>query len=355
MRALTAFSGTKAGLGLLGGALAAGGVALVVAFSAGTSIEPVAAQDVTYFRIGAGTAGSAYYGIASQIAGIVSNPPGSRECDGDGACGVEGLLGLAQTTTNPVDSIDSLRARSLEAAIVSGDIADAALNGTGPFKKAGAMADLRAIVNVGEVVLHIVVAKESKVSTVKDLAGKKIAIGAADSENALTAKALLRAAGLAEKKIKAVNSETAAAAAALLTGEIDALIVVDQLPSTEVADLMASGNYRLVGAQLAGEDNPKYLSDVWIPVGQYAGMDPTRAIAVPSVLVARADLPGQIADGLVRALWHSAMPDTSDAPASTIIPDMARASVPWHPDAATAFAELAKTTPALPETDAPTN
>ena len=355
MRALTAFSRTKAGLGLLGGALAAGGVALVVAFSAGSAIDPVAAQDVTYFRIGAGTPGSAYYGIASQIAGIVSNPPGSRECDGEGACGVEGLLGLAQTTANPVDSIESLRGQSLEAAIVSADIADAALQGTGPFKKAGPMVDLRAIVNVGEVVLHIVVAKESKAAGIKDLAGKKIAIGVADSENALTAKALLRAAGLPEKKIKAIDSETATAAAGLLTGEIDALVLVDEMPSTEIGALMASGNYRLLGAQLAGEDNPKYLFEEWIPAGKYPGVDSTRAIAVPSVLVARADLPGQIADGLVRALWHSAMPDASETAAGSIMPEMSRASVPWHPNAAAAFTELAKTAPALPETDAPTN
>ena len=108
-------------MGLLGGAMAAGGMALAVYLSGGSAIESVAAQDVVYFRIGGGAPGSTAYGMAGQLAGTVSNPPGSRQCDGEGACGVEGLLGLAQTTLNPVDSLESLRRGSLEAAIISGD------------------------------------------------------------------------------------------------------------------------------------------------------------------------------------------------------------------------------------------
>lgn len=355
MRALTAFLGVKARVGLLGGAMAAGGLALVVYFTPGSAIEQVAAQDVVYFRIGAGTPGSAFYGMAGQIAGIISNPPGSRECDGEGACGVEGLLGLAQTTTNPVDSVESLRSRSLEAAVVSADVADAAWRGTGPFKSAGSMADLRAIANIGAVVLHIVVPKESKISDVKSLAGKRVAVGAKDSDNAVTARFLLRAAGLPEKKAKLVNGEFASAAVQLLTGELDALAVVEQMPSAEVAALMATGNYRLLGAEIVAADTAKYVFADWIPSGKYAGVDSTRAVAVPTVLAVRADLPSQIAGGLFRALWHSAMPENADTPAGSIMPDMARASVPWHPDAAAAFSELAKAVPAEPESLAPTN
>ena len=340
---------------MLGGAVAAGSLALVVYFGPGSAIEQVAAQDVVYFRIGAGTPGSTLYGIAGQIAGIVSNPPGSRDCDGEGACGVEGLLGLAQTTIDPVDSIDSLRNRSLEAALVSADVADAAQHGTGPFKAAEPMADLRAIANVGAVVLHIVVPKESKASDLKSLSGKRIVIGPKDSDNAITARFLLRAAGLPEKKTKLINGEFASAAQQLLTGELDALAVVEQMPSAEIRALMATGNYRLLGAEITVEATPDYVFAEWIPNGQYAGVDSTRAVALPIVLAVRGDLPAQIAAGLVQALWHSAKPTTPGTPAGSIMPDMSRASVPWHPDAAAAFAALSKTVPAEPATIAPTN
>lgn len=355
VRALTAFLGLKARLGLLGGAVAAGSLALVVYFAPGSAIETVAAQDVVYFRIGAGAPGSTYYGMAGQIASVISNPPGSRECDGEGACGIEGLLGLAQTTLGPGDSLASLRQQSLEAAIVTADVADAAWRGSGPFKKAGAMEDLRAIANVGTMVLHIIVAKESKATEAKSLAGKKIAIGPAESDNAVSARILLRAAGLPDKKTKFIDGEITEAAGKLLNGDVDALAVVDELPSKEVAALMATGNFRMLAAEIVAKDTPGYVFTNWVGSSQYSGGDSIRAIAVPAVLVVRADLPGQIADGLLRALWHSGTPTAPDQPRSGITPDMTRASVAWHPDAATAFAELSKTTPALPEAAAPTN
>lgn len=354
MRAFIAIADARAKFGLLGGALAAGGLALGIALSAGSGIDTVAAQDVVYFRIGAGAPGSPYYGLAGQLAGIISNPPGARECDGEGACGVEGLLGLAQTTMSPVDGIAALRQGSLEAALVSADIADAAFLGTGPFKDAGPAPELRAVANVGSIVLHIVVPKESKAQSAKDLAGKRVGIGVAGSDNALTAKVLLRAAGMPDKKAKLVEGELNAAAAKLLTGEIEALAVVEQMPSSEVASLMATGNYRLLGAQPVAKDVPSYVFLRGMNAPQYKGVSAMPALAVPTVLVVRADLPGQIADGLLRALWHSAEPGAEPAPGS-IAPDMSRASIPWHPDAAAAYAELAKTAPAEPEAASPTN
>jgi hypothetical protein len=83
-------------------------------------------------------------------------------------------------------------------------------------------------------------------------------------------------------------------------------------------------------------------------------VDSIRAVALPIVLAVRGDLPAQIATGLVQALWHSAKP-AAGVPAGSIMPDMSRASVPWHPDAAAAFAALSKTVPAEPATIAPTN
>lgn len=355
MRALASFSGIGLRTGLLGGALTAAGLSLAVYFSAGSGIETVSAQDVVYFRIGAGAPGSSYYGIAGQIAGIISNPQGSRECDADGACGVEGLLGLAQTTTNPIDGLESLRSRSLEATLVSADIADAAMRGTGPFKDSGAITDLRAIANLGNVMLQIVVPAESKITDVKGLNGTKIAIGIQDSDSAVTARFLLKAAGLNEKKVKLIAGELDSVAQDLASGSVDALAVVEQMPSADIAALMASGQYRLLPAEIVAKDVPGYVFADWVPSGKYAGVDSMRAIGVPTVLVARADLPGAIAGGLLRALWHAAMPDGAEPRSGSLVPNMGRASVPWHPSAAAAFQELSKTEPAELPPAPPTN
>ncbi len=146
----------------LGGAMAAGVVAFATYLLPGTGLDRALAQDIAYFRIGAGAPGSTLYDLAGQIASAISNPPGSRQCDNDGPCGVEGVIGLAQTATDPVSALQSVDGGLVESAIVSADVADAAVQGTGPFKKSGPMTELRSIGNVGQLVLHVLVAKEAR-------------------------------------------------------------------------------------------------------------------------------------------------------------------------------------------------
>ncbi len=115
----------------LGGALAAGAVTVATYLLPGTGLDRALAQDIAYFRIGAGAPGSTLYDLAGQIASAISNPPGSRQCDNDGPCGVEGVIGLAQTATDPVSALQSVDDGLVESVIVSADIADAAVQGTG--------------------------------------------------------------------------------------------------------------------------------------------------------------------------------------------------------------------------------
>lgn len=332
----------------LGSAGAAGLLGLAVYLAPGPSLDQVFAQDVAYFRIGAGAPGSTLYDLAGRIAGAISNPPGSRQCDNDQPCGVEGLIGLAQTTTDPANGLQSLESGSLESVIISADIADAAAHGTGLFEKSGAMADLRAIANVGQLVLHVLVAKEERLPDIAALNGKRIAIGVKDSENAVTARFLLRAAGLNEKKAKLVTGELDAAAQDVLDGKVDAVALVAQLPSADVAALMSTGNYQLLAAQVAEDTTSAYVTADWIPRRQYPGAEATPTVALPAVWVVRAGLPDGLAGGLAAALWRSgASPDAEREPGAIRL-DLDRVTVPLHPGAAAAFAELreAEGTPA---------
>jgi uncharacterized protein len=335
----------------LGGALAASMFLLAVYLLSGSAIDRVFAQEIAYFRIGAGAPGSTLYDLAGQVAGAISNPPGSRQCDNDGPCGVEGLIGLAQTTADPVDGLQSVEGGTMESAIVSADIADAALQGAGPFKKSGPMEDLRAIANVGQLVLHVLVAKEARFQDLKALSGQRIAIGVKDSDNALTARFLLRAAGINDKKTKLVTGDPETAAQDLLNGKVDALVLVAQLPSADVAALMHTGNYRLLGAQSTDDNKSAYVVSDWIAHKQYSGAAATPTLSLPAVLVVRSSLSTELADGLAKALWHSAVRGETPAPGKIRL-DVDRLSLPLHPGAEAAFAELRKEageTPPAPE------
>jgi uncharacterized protein len=348
VRALKVVSGKRARMIWAGGTLAAGVVAFAACFTVSSAVEQVFGQEIAYFRIGAGAPGSTLYDLAGQIAGVISNPPGSRQCDIDGPCGVEGIIGLAQTTTDPVDSLQSVESGQMESAIVSADIADAAVQGTGPFKKSGSMTDLRAIANVGQLVLHVVVAKEARFQNIADLSGQRIAIGVKDSDNAVTAHFLLRAAGISEKKTKLITGDSDTAAQDLLDGKIDALVLVVQLPNADVAALMQTGNYRLLGGQVSDDNKSSYVIADWIPRQQYPGADATPTLSLPAVWVVRNSLSADLANGLAKALWHVGVKGDEPAAPGKIRLDLDRISVPLHPGAKAAFDELRKAEGDLP-------
>jgi TRAP transporter TAXI family solute receptor len=343
VRAQKVGSGIKARMIWLGGALAAGVAVLAVFPLPGSPFGKAFAQDIAYFRIGAGAPGSTLYDLAGQIAGAISNPPGSRQCESDGPCGVEGLIGLAQTTMDPAEALRSVEDGKMESAIVSADIAAAAVEGTGPFKNSGAMANLRAIANVGQLVLHVLVAKEARFQDLAALKGQRIAIGVKDSDNAVTARHLLRAAGISDKKTKLLTGDPEAAAQNLLNDKADALVLVARLPSADVAALMRTGNFRLLGAQLSGDNKSSYVVADWIPHKEYSGTEVTPTLSVPAIWVVNAALSAELADGLAKALWHSAAKGEEDAALGGIPVNINRLSVPLHPGARSAFTELGVT------------
>jgi hypothetical protein len=322
---------------MMGGAVGAAMAACAVLAS--PTLTKAVAQDIAYFRIGAGAPGSTLYDLAGQIASAISNPPGSRQCDNDGPCGVEGVIGIAQTTSDPASGLQSVEGGLMESAIVSADIAADAVQGTGPFKKSGALSELRAIANVGQLVLHVLVAKEARFADLSALNGKRLAIGIQDSDNAVSARFLLRAAGINSKKTKLVTGDPQSAAEDLLNDEVDALVLVAQLPNADVAALMRSGNYKLLPASASDRSESPYVEADWIKHKQYAGAEATPTLSVSAVWVVNAALSKELADGLVNALWRAANGEDRRALEKLQV-DIDRMSVPLHPGAAAAFSEL---------------
>jgi hypothetical protein len=56
------------------------------------------AQEPRFFRIATGPTESSLFQVGALIGQVVSSPPGSRECDRGGSCGVPGLIAVTQTT-----------------------------------------------------------------------------------------------------------------------------------------------------------------------------------------------------------------------------------------------------------------
>jgi len=165
-------------------------------------LRPAAAQDVRYFRIGTGETGGSLFILGGVIAGVVSNPPGSRSCDDGGSCGVPGLIAVAQATAGSVENVGAIGSGQLDSGLSQADIAYWAFKGKSVFAEAGAIADLRAIANLYQESLHVIVRNDGKIKSMAELRGKRVGFGPKNAGNMLTAGLVLKAAGLTEKRLK---------------------------------------------------------------------------------------------------------------------------------------------------------
>ena len=75
------------------------------------------AQGSQFFRIGTGSTGGTYFPIGAILASAISNPPGSRECDRGGSCGVPGLIAVAQSTHGSVENVRAIGGGTLDSAL----------------------------------------------------------------------------------------------------------------------------------------------------------------------------------------------------------------------------------------------
>lgn len=297
------------------------------------------AQELNYFRIGAGSPGTPIYELAGLIGGAISNPPGSRSCDDGGSCGIPGMIGLAQTSSGSVENLDQLRSRLIESAVAQADIAYLAYSGKSIFKEPGKNEELRAICGLGRLNVKIIVGPQSAAKDVKGLKGLKVNLGAENSDNAVTALQVLGFHGLTTKRIKPSYLDFPKASEALAAGEIDAMIVIDALDSRDVTNLANSMPLRFVPIQGAPVNKMMksfgFIASGIIKSGTFRNIPDTPTIELVAIWLVPAALDTEKVYELTRAVWTEATRrnlDQASAAGKALNLQLAIAgvSVPFH-------------------------
>ena len=303
------------------GALAIGGAGfggLRLLSSSYSGVSNAAAQDISYFRIGGGGVGSRLYQLAGSIAGAITNPPGAGKCDDKAPCGVPGMIGLAQTTAGSVENLQNLHDGAIESAVAQADIAAAAMAGDDPFKQGDAETELRALARIGAAQVQVLVAGTSKVQSIAELKGKTIGFGPKHRDSELTGQMVLGAYGITAKKAKFTFDEMQPTIAALVDGEIDAMIVADGVPNPDVAALRYSADAKLLpidgepAAKLLGER--AYLKAVTVPNESYRGLPAVTTLEVPILWAVADKLDPALAYALAKALASQTLTSGGKSP-----------------------------------------
>lgn len=216
-------------------------------------------------------------------------------------------LGLAnrpvvRATAGSVENLQLLAAGSVDVIFSAADVADTAQATPGAPNRA-----LRALARVYDDVLQVVVPADSPITQLAELRGRKVSIGASDSQVIVAANRLLAAAGLSPwRDLTGSRLGLDESAAALRDGRLDAFFWSGGVPTGGLNDLAKVRPIRLLDlasvASTVRQEHPVY--DVGtVPAATYGSPAPITTLLVRNFLLVAAEMPDELAAALVGALF----------------------------------------------------
>jgi TRAP transporter TAXI family solute receptor len=321
---------------------------LIAAAIAGVMLAggAVQAQEMKFWRIGTGGAGGTYFPIGGLIANAISSPPGARSCDKGGTCGVPGLVAIAVSTNASVANVNAIHAGQLDAGLAGAQSVVQGYNGEGKFK--GAKKDkIRVIANLYPEDMHLVLAKGTKLNSLKDLNGKSIGVAAAGSGTQVSVRMILK-----HYDIKASEHELGLGQSAqrLADGQLDGFFYAGGTPFAALIQLGSTKGFELY--KFSEEERkavngiiPYYVAST-IKGGVYENIaEDTPTFAVNGQLITSADQPEELIYEITKALWSKktrALLDKGHAKGKAIRLETALTGVliPLHPGAERYYKEV---------------
>lgn len=318
------------------------GTALVAGVAMGSVAQ---AQEMTFWRIGTGSAGGTYFPIGGIIANAISNPPGSRPCDEGGNCGVDGLVAIAQSTNASAHNVTAIQAGQMEAGLTGAATLYFAYHGEEKFKD-NQKPDLRIIANLFPEDLHLVLPKGGSLESLSALEGKRVGIAQAGSGTQIAVELILGAHGITRDNIEEAELNNSQSAERLADGQLDAyfyaagtpVAAMIQLDSTKGMELYSFSDEEVAKAN---EVVPYYVPST-INAGVYPGVTyDVNTVAVNGILVTNANQDEELIYQVTKALWSDTarkLLDNGHAKGKVITLDsaldgIAGLNVPLHPGA----------------------
>ncbi|WP_439955995.1 TAXI family TRAP transporter solute-binding subunit [Nocardia yamanashiensis] len=226
-------------------------------------------------RLAAGEVGGFYHAFAQQLSRIAAST---------------GLRIDVIATAGSVDNLALLSRGEADTALILADSLDD--NPDPP----------PAIGRVYENYLQLAVAATGPLTTLADLRGTRVNLGASGSGATHTGEKLLLAAGLTRTDVTISHLPLRDAVTALTTDRLDALLWAGGVPTPALAD-PAIRLLDLTGLADPMRDRFGYLYDpVLIPAGTYPNSPPVHTIGVANLLIASPSLPDTTAAALTELL-----------------------------------------------------
>ena len=306
--------------------LAAAGVA------AALCAAPALAQD--QLSIATGGTGGVYYPMGGGLAEVVNEH-------------VEGFSATAEVTGASVENMGLIATGDADLAIALADTVQQAYEGTGRFD-GQQLPMVRAVGSLYANMLHVVVAGDSDIQSLGDLAGKRVSVGAPGSGTEVNAQTLLEANGLSFDDLDAQRLNFNETADALANGDIDAGFWSVGAPTSSILNLATTNDIRILSLSdeqitAAGEADPTF-TPLTLAGGTYEGVaDDVATLGVPNVLVVSSEMDADTVYAVTRAMYDNIAQMQAIHPAAnetTVEFTMTATPVPLHEGALRYYEEI---------------
>jgi len=275
-------------LGLTGAAMAA----LLGLFSSSVSAAEL--------EIGTGSTAGVYYRVGRAICSLVNRQ--SAELD---------LTCEAIPTKGSIANLQDVRDGKLQIALAQSDWQFHAAEGSGPFSSVGPDQKLRSLFSVHGEPFTVVARRDSGITTLDDLEGKRVNVGNPGSGQRATMEVVMAAMGWTADDFALVESLPAdQQSLALCHDRVQAIIYTVGHPNASIGKAIGLCDAQIV--EVGGPaidrlvaDRP-YYAYTEIPGGIYSGNDElVKTFGVKATVVASADLDADTAYAVVKTVFEN--------------------------------------------------
>ncbi len=252
---------------------------------------------------------------------------------------IDGSRTQVQATKASVENLNLLQQGKGELAFALGDSVQAGWDGVEEAGFPAPLTELRAIAAIYPNYVQIVASAESGITTLEELKGRSISVGAPASGTELNARAIFAAAGMSYDDMGKVEYLPYAESAELIKNrQLDSTLQSSGLGVAFIKDLSATMDINIVAipAETVESIGAPYVASI-IPAGTYDGQDadvPTAAIG--NILVTHAGVSDETAYQMTKLLFENLERLKASHSAAAAI-DPAKAleglSIPLHPGA----------------------
>ena len=224
--------------------------------------------------------------------------------------------------------------------------------GTGRFE-GNALPMVRGLASLYANMIQIVALEGSGITSLEDLRGKRVSIGAPGSGTEVNAAAILNANGISYDDIDEQRLNFNETADALANGDIDAGFWSVGAPTSSILNLATTNNIVLIAmteAEIAAaRAADATFATTTLPGGTYNGVDADMTVlGIPNVLVASSEMSDDLAYAITRAMFENIADLQAVHPAAnetTVDFTMSATPIPLHPGAIRYYEEIGATIP----------